>query len=96
MNGAMKVCQHCQKEIPPDLFIGRQAQCPFCSADLHCCQNCLFHERSAYNDCREGQAERVLDKNRSNFCDFFIFRDSKENSGAPAANPEDKLEALFK
>jgi len=95
IEAGMKVCQSCKKTIPSDLFIGRQAQCPFCGVDLHCCRNCLFYERGAYNDCREGQAERVLDKSRSNFCDFFRFRDSKENAGAPAGSAKDKLETLF-
>jgi hypothetical protein len=31
----------------------------------------VHHDRSAYNECREPQAERVLDKERSNMCDFF-------------------------
>ena len=92
----MKICQHCGKEIPADLFIGRQVQCPFCGTDLHSCLNCVFYERGIYNDCRESQAERVLDKNRSNFCDTFRFRTGAGKSGAPASDPRDKLEALFK
>jgi hypothetical protein len=92
----MKVCQICKKEISPEMFVGRQAQCPFCSAWLHCCLNCLFYERGAYNDCREEQAERVLDKSRANFCDFFRYQESVNNAGAPTANAKDKIESLFK
>src|SRR5664280_2482556 len=68
----MKLCQKCKKEIAPDNFIGRQAQCPSCGADLHCCLNCTFYDRGSYNNCLEPQAERVLDKSRSNFCDFSV------------------------
>ncbi|MEE9912203.1 MAG: hypothetical protein K4571_10830 [Deltaproteobacteria bacterium] len=92
----MKICQNCKKEIPADLFVGRQEQCPFCRTDLHSCLNCVFYERGIYNDCREGQAERVLDKGRSNFCDYFRFKVSTEKSGATPTDPKEKLEGLFK
>jgi hypothetical protein len=51
-----------------------------------------------YNQCRESQAERVLDKDRSNFCDYFSFNefrsDAKTKEGG--GTTRDKLEALFK
>ena len=31
----------------------------------------LLRSRPRNNECRENQAERVLDKERSNFCDYF-------------------------
>jgi hypothetical protein len=92
----MRICQSCKKEIPADLFIGRQEQCPFCGTDLHRCLNCVFYERGVYNDCREGQAERVLDKSRSNFCDYFRFPAAKEDSNTVTSDPKIKLESLFK
>lgn len=92
----MKLCRNCKKEIPLDLFVGRQEQCPFCGTDLHVCLNCVFYERGVYNDCREGQAERVLDKSRSNFCDYFRFRVDKEDPKAVTCDPKTKLEDLFK
>jgi len=58
----MNICHKCKKEIAEDFFVGRQSQCPSCGTDLHCCLNCSFYELGAYNDCREPQAERVLDK----------------------------------
>lgn len=79
-----------------DFFVGRQVQCPVCGADLHCCMNCSFYEVGIYNDCLETQAERVLDKIRSNFCDFFMFKEKGISSGTSDSNPKDKLEALFK
>ena len=92
----MKLCQKCKKEIAPDNFIGRQAQCPSCGADLHCCLNCIFYDRGSYNNCLEPQAERVLDKSRSNFCDFFSFKLVQKNSGTADFSAKDKLEELFK
>ncbi|MEN6508059.1 MAG: hypothetical protein ABFD63_04640 [Smithella sp.] len=58
--------------------------------------NCVFYERGVYNDCRENQAERVVDKNRSNFCDFFRFRDARGKPEALSSDPRTKLETLFK
>ena len=92
----MKVCHKCRKDIADDFFVGRQTLCPSCGADLHCCLNCSFYEVGAYNDCRESQAERVLDKTRSNFCDFFRFKETGISSVSADSNPTDKLEALFK
>jgi hypothetical protein len=92
----MKICHKCKNEIADDFFVGRQAQCPHCGVDLHCCLNCSFYELGAYNDCRESQAERVLDKIRSNFCDFFRFRQGAKYSGAADLKTKDKLEYLFK
>jgi len=38
----------------------------------------------------------VLDKTRSNFCDFFQFKQTGNFSGTSDSNPKDKLESLFK
>ncbi|MFN2377900.1 MAG: hypothetical protein ABR538_15300, partial [Candidatus Binatia bacterium] len=49
----------------------RSSRCPRCGSDLRCCLNCRFHDISSYNDCAEPSAERVLEKDRANFCDYF-------------------------
>jgi len=92
----MNICHKCKKEIADDFFVGRQTQCPHCGADLHCCLNCSFYEIGAYNDCREPQAERVLEKDRSNFCDYFNFKQSSNAPDTAHSNAKNKLEALFK
>ncbi len=92
----MRICQSCKKEISTDLFIGRQSSCPSCRADLHVCLNCSFYEPGAYNDCRESQAERVLDKDRANFCDYFRYREGPVAGDAKKDDARKKLDALFK
>ena len=92
----MNICPKCKKEITDDFFVGRQSQCPSCGVDLHCCLDCSFYDLGIYNDCREPQAERVLDKARSNFCDFFKFKQTGKYSGATDSGTKDKLEDLFK
>ena len=94
----MKRCHACRVEIGIDRTVGRQETCDRCGADLRVCLNCSFHSPGAYNECREPQAERVVDKKRSNFCDFFAFADDAAH-GEEAAKKEDarsRLDALFK
>ena len=33
--------------------------------------NCRFYDSSAYNDCSEPAADRVVEKDKANFCDYF-------------------------
>ena len=68
---------------------GRGDTCPKCRRDLHACKNCHHYDLAAYNSCRESQAERVVDKERSNFCDYFRYRD-----GAPGAADSGKKKAI--
>jgi len=93
-----KRCHACQKFLDVKIPVGRQELCPFCGSDLHCCRNCAFYAKGAYNECREPQAERVLEKGRSNFCDFFAFREGSPDlkETADKASARMKLESLFK
>lgn len=93
-------CFRCGKEISlgSPSGVGRRDTCPACDADLHSCLNCTHYDGKAYNECHEPQADRVLDKDRSNYCDYFAFR-----SGAAVAKKIDvkeqtqkKLDDLFK
>jgi len=96
--GLMNICFRCGKEVTVEGKPGRKDVCPSCGADLRCCRNCGFYDPGAYNQCREPQAWRVLEKDRSNFCDYFRFRESSsgrvQKDGRSSAR--DKLEALFK
>jgi hypothetical protein len=78
--------------------MGRRGVCPSCGSDVHVCLNCRFYDSGSYNDCREPQAERVVEKDRSNFCDYFEFSDSPSRGSMTHANPDSKskLDALFK
>ena len=64
-------CHACSADYDFDDPIGRSARCERCGSDLRCCNNCRFHDLSSYNDCAEPSAERVLEKDRANFCDYF-------------------------
>ena len=80
------------------MSVPRAACCERCGADLRCCLNCRFHESSAYNECLEPSAERVLEKDRANFCDYFSGGKRPAASGGQAAGkapPLGDLERLF-
>ena len=51
--------------------IGYRDECETCGADLHACRGCGHYDPGAYNECRESGAERVLDKELANRCDWF-------------------------
>ena len=78
--------------------VSRSECCPKCNCDLHCCLACKFYDEKAYNQCSEPQAERVLDKDRANFCDYFeMNRQVKGGTGKDSLkNERKKLDDLFK
>ncbi len=63
-------CHACGAELTA-LDYGRRDSCPGCGRDTRICLHCHFFDESLYNQCREPQAERVLDKERANSCDYF-------------------------
>lgn len=91
-------CPFCGKSIELGDRIGRRETCTLCGRDLHVCLCCRFYAPGTYNDCREPQAERVVVKDRSNFCDFFSFRDASRSADPQPGNADarDRLESLFK
>ncbi|MCF8058229.1 MAG: hypothetical protein K9K67_02965 [Bacteriovoracaceae bacterium] len=90
-------CYKCEKSLnlEANSKISRQEECHHCYANLHCCKMCHFYDSSAYNECKEPMANRVLDKEKANFCDFF-----KLSSGGGGGEDKDNLfntaNSLFK
>lgn len=89
-------CFECGTELIFPYMPGRRDECSKCRADVHVCRNCRNYDSSAYNECREPQADMVKEKDRANFCDYFTPGDGN----GPSANKADALraaaEALFK
>lgn len=57
---------------------------------------CRFYEEGAYNSCREPRAERVVEKDKANFCEYFEFRDSQvEQIKSKAQEAKRKLDEIF-
>ena len=66
-------CYQCSGELEYESedFIPRTEGCFHCGAAIHSCRMCKFYDKSCYNECREPSAERVTDKEKANFCDYF-------------------------
>jgi hypothetical protein len=56
---------------------------------------CKFYSPKVYNECHESNAERVVDKEKSNFCSYFTL-----SPGGPGGPSKEDLvnsaDALFK
>jgi len=64
-------CFHCGNVLSYIDRIGLREECPKCHEDVHVCKNCQFYDAKVYNECREPAAEKVIEKERSNHCDYF-------------------------
>ena len=92
-------CGACGEEIAlgPGERVGFRDECPRCGGDLHTCCNCAHHDAASYNECRESSAERVVEKERANRCDYFAPGFGPAGEGAAArTNPLADLEKLFR
>ncbi len=85
----MTACFHCKKEIKTTGKPGRGEICPGCGSDVKVCLNCRFYDARAYNECREPAANRVVDKDKANFCEFF-----EPGGGRDPGKKEDPLNDL--
>ena len=93
----MKVCYSCEKDLDIGDRVGRHEICPYCHRDLRCCLNCELYDPGASNHCREPQSEVIRDRDRSNFCDFFVFGDREANErNDKAGKAKEEWELLFK
>lgn len=94
----MAYCYYCGTEITDPRNIGRSSGCSSCGKDLKVCLNCAFYDPNAHWECRESIPERVADKERSNFCDYFVFSNRKPGKAAGPGKAEQarsELDKLF-
>ena len=90
-------CHSCGKNLSFSLGekISFSEECDHCADDIHNCRMCKFYDSQSYNECKEPSAERIVEKEKRNFCEYFSLigtskDDDKENAAISAA------EALFK
>ncbi len=97
-------CYACKKSLnlAKGIQISRYEECPNCRVSVRVCKNCLYFDLKAHNECRETQAERILDKEKANFCEFFSlkFLNQGDEKSSKSSNTESdiksKFDALFK
>jgi hypothetical protein len=91
-------CYRCGESLAAlSLPISRRDQCPACSADIHVCKMCTHFDANATRQCREDGAEDVKEKERPNFCDWFVASESAfdPNRKSVADEAKSALDALF-
>lgn len=89
-------CVFCKNEVEIHGHISREDLCPHCGRYLRCCKQCRFYDPRAYNECKEVMAERIVDKERSNFCDFFSPKGESNHQDKQVEEAKKKLQALFR
>ncbi len=89
-------CAFCGGKVSLEGTVSKNDTCSHCGKDLRCCKQCKFYDPHSYNNCREVLAERIVDKERSNFCDYFVPRGSRGGKTNRTQDAKRALEALFK
>ena len=94
----MAACHFCGTALDAGMRVTREASCTQCGRDLHACVQCRHYDRTAHNQCREPQAEWVTDRERRNFCEYYVLNPAGRGSGQSdrAAGARSKLDQLFK
>ena len=89
------VCWKCGESLAELLYpFRRNDECPACHADVHVCRMCEFYDPSMGDSCREPIADKVTDKERANFCDYYRAKPGAYRASEDAAAREE-LNALF-
>lgn len=91
-------CYRCGGSLAAlSLPFSRQDECPECSNYLHVCKMCTHYDPKVVRQCREDGAEDVTDKDRLNFCDWYVPTDSAFDQKRKAEEDQARsaLDALF-
>ncbi len=78
----MPSCAACGTSYEAPVY--RTTLCDSCGKELKTCTNCRHYAPGAANDCREPVSEKVMEKDRANFCDWFT---PAEDAGAGKGGP---------
>ena len=92
----MKQCYFCGRVLDLERTVGRNEICPQCKRDLRCCLNCGMYDPGASNQCKEPQSEGVRDRDRSNFCEMFVFTEGGAEGEGEVREAREQWESLFK
>lgn len=91
-------CWKCGTPVRDEsLPLQRVAECRNCRAELHVCRMCEFYDTAVARSCREPVAEAVHDKERANFCTYFVASPAAyiAPDRTPAEQAQRDLDQLF-
>lgn len=74
LNEKLPTCFKCKSilQIEPFQKVTRSEECNQCYSDIRCCNMCEHFCDKSYNQCREPSAQRITDKDKANFCDYYL------------------------
>ena len=78
------------------VMVSRSDTCSHCMADIRCCKMCIFYDPKVYNECRESNADRITEKEKANFCDYYKFGPGGDTADKQRQDALAKAAALFK
>ena len=91
-------CWRCGENLASlTLPLGRLDECRACNAQLHVCRQCVHFDAAVTKACREDDAEEIKEKERANFCDYFIPAEDAFDAARAGAEQQAKsdLASLF-
>ena len=91
-------CWKCGTELKNLLLpFSRYEECGLCKGDLHVCIACKNYNTAVLESCNEDRADFILEKDKANFCDYFIPNTQayKRQDNREAKEARAKLAALF-
>jgi len=91
----LRYCYYCKKELKISEKPPRDSICPSCGNYLKVCLNCKFYNTDSYNQCFEPMAERVYDKEKANFCEYFHFTKKAHIDITAVNDPFEDIKRLF-
>ena len=69
------LCWQCATPaVDEPMPLSTYATCRTCRASLHVCRLCQFDNSTLRSDCNEPRAESVSDREKANFCDWFVLQ----------------------
>jgi hypothetical protein len=89
-------CFSCSKQLSFSAKPGFRSECPHCRSDVHVCKNCQHYDVKVYNECKETQADRIVEKERANYCEYYSPRSKGDSVGDEKAKLRAAADALFK
>jgi hypothetical protein len=91
-------CYRCGTSLAElSLPLSRQDECPGCGNYVHVCMMCANFDKQVPKQCREDDAEEVIEKARLNFCEWFIPSETAFDPKAKTVEDRAKatLDSLF-
>ena len=90
-------CYKCSAPLDLELNarVNRSEECPKCYANIHSCKMCGFYDKNAYNECKENMANRIVDKEMANFCDYYSLA-AITNNAKDASSLIEQANSIFK